>query len=263
MTTNDGNIKFPENFRLLHKGEEFVRDKSIEAIESSQDLLMHSNAIEIAMDLIDYFARFYNAAGEDQLTIQCLGIRLFNGCATSLKLLLSGYYQASALLQRDLLETVFLLDYFTTDKGLISLWKSKDKKYRAIFKPVAVREALDKRDKFTGKMRADIYDLYCELAAHPTYEGFKMLTPIPGGDAHCGPFFEYTAMKAVFEELTKVMMQAGTVIPRFFPAKAKKDFEAKIRYMETLGMWTEKFYGRPFDRKPIDDLKSELSKLNK
>lgn len=255
-------MKFPESFHRLHKGEELVRTKSLEALESSSDLLAHTQAIESAMDLIDHFARSYKATDSDQLTIQCLCIRLFNGAATSLKLLLSGYYQASTLLQRDLLETGFLLDYFTTDKKLISVWvnKSKDKKTRNLFKPVVIREALDKRDQFTGQKRRTAYDLYCELAGHPTYEGFRMLTPIPGGEAHCGPFFEFTAMKAVLEELVKVLMQCGTVVPKFFVAKSRQDDEMKIHFMEALGLWAEKFYERPFERESLNELRAQLDK---
>ena len=66
------------------------------------------------MDLIDYFCRQYKHRKQDELTVQLLGIRLFNASASALKLLLSGYYQTAALQERDLLEMAFLLDLFTT-----------------------------------------------------------------------------------------------------------------------------------------------------
>jgi hypothetical protein len=62
------------------------------------------------MDCIDYFVRFFEASNKDQLTIQLLGIRLFNGAASALQLL-AGYYQISGVNQRDLLETAFLIDF--------------------------------------------------------------------------------------------------------------------------------------------------------
>ena len=116
---------FPHKFISLHQGEECLRRQSVDAIIASADHLRHTQAIETSLDLIDHFARQYPHRSEDQLTVQLLGIRLFNGSAVAMKLLLSGYYQASALQQRDLLETVFLLDYFTTSGALIACWRNR------------------------------------------------------------------------------------------------------------------------------------------
>ena len=70
---------FPENFTRLHQREEYLRARSVEAIKAADDLAMHAGVIASAMDLIDYFARHYVNETDDQLTIQLLGIRLFNG----------------------------------------------------------------------------------------------------------------------------------------------------------------------------------------
>jgi hypothetical protein len=43
---------------------------------------------------------------------------------------LSGYSQNSALLLRDVMETVFLIDYFAGDRSLIERWRFADKKAR-------------------------------------------------------------------------------------------------------------------------------------
>ena len=106
--------KLPENLTSLHKGEEFLRSKSITSIENDENLSLHVVMIESSMDIVDYFVRQYEHQDDAQLTVQHLGIRLFNESASALKLLLSGYYQASASIQRNLLEITFLLDYFTT-----------------------------------------------------------------------------------------------------------------------------------------------------
>src|ERR1700731_1879889 len=98
-----GMSPFPENFTRLYQGEKFLRAKSVEAFEAAHDLAMHAEVIAADMDLIDYFARHYINETDDQLTIQLLGIRLFNGAASALNLFLSGYYQTSALQRRDLL----------------------------------------------------------------------------------------------------------------------------------------------------------------
>lgn len=249
--------KIPENFDFLHTGEEFLRNKSIEAIEGSEDFLEHAALIERSMDLINYFVRQYKSENDDMLTIQLLGIRLFNAAASALKLFLSGYYQTSALQQRDMLETIFLLDYFKTYPEKIAEWRQSDTKTRLKeFAPVVIRKALDERDGFTEKKREKAYKQLSELAGHPTYAGFRMLTPKPGGDANCGPFFEITSFKAVYEELTKHLIQAGAGFMRFFPGKTAADQKMKISFMETQGQWFEKLYKQPFDRKQIEELKT-------
>src|SRR5688572_3239076 len=113
-----------ENFHVLHKCEETIRAQSIEAINASKSFRMHAELIEHTMSLLWYFIREHQSSSEDVRTIQLFGIRLFNATASVLKLLLSGYYQTSVLQQRDLLEIIFLLDYFRTDQSLIAEWRS-------------------------------------------------------------------------------------------------------------------------------------------
>jgi SAM-dependent methyltransferase len=70
--------------------------------------------------------------------------------AASVGLALLGYSQNSALILRDVLETVFLIDYFAGDRTPIERWRFAEKKARMKdFGPVKVREALDARDGFT------------------------------------------------------------------------------------------------------------------
>lgn len=89
---------FPENFNLLHQGEEFLRGQSIEAIKASDVLLHHFDMVADLMDLIQYFAQQYHHRSEDQLVIQLLGIRLFNDCGTAVNNMLSGYCQSSVMI---------------------------------------------------------------------------------------------------------------------------------------------------------------------
>jgi hypothetical protein len=138
----------PDNLISLHRGEEFLRDKSLEAIQANAKLRLHMEIVECAMDVLDSF-RSYPTGDEGLKVIQVLGMRQFNAFASALKLMLSGYNQTSALILRDVLETVFLVDYFSTDRLAIAKWRMADKAARVKdFKPVKIREALDKRDGF-------------------------------------------------------------------------------------------------------------------
>jgi hypothetical protein len=83
-------MTFPEQFDRLHEGEEFLRGKTKAAIAGPNDLLRHFNAIAEAMTAIDHFSRSYARAGDDELTIQLLGIRLFNTSAGAIQGLIAG-----------------------------------------------------------------------------------------------------------------------------------------------------------------------------
>jgi len=85
--------ELPANLLSLHSGEEFLRTKSIEAIQACDDLSRHAAFIERCMDTIDILCRAYDTKDATELIVQHLGARMFNTTASALKLLLSGYYQ--------------------------------------------------------------------------------------------------------------------------------------------------------------------------
>ena len=119
MSNADGGLDatgvFPKIFDLLHEGEggeESIRRLTKAEIGASDTLLRHFSAVAESVIAIDHFARGCVGTGDDELTIQHLGIRLFNSAAGAVQSLMSGYYQNSVMFQRDLVEVTFLLDYF-------------------------------------------------------------------------------------------------------------------------------------------------------
>lgn len=205
--------ELPDNLERLHAGEEFLRTKALDSLVSD-GLYFNVDMIESTMNMLDA-VRKIESEDEDLKLIQILCIRVFNAFASSLKLCFAGYYQNSAMILRDLLETTFLLDLFRTDRSRIAAWRQADKKSRLKeFKPIRVREKLDERDGFKEKKRAAAYDLFCELAGHPTMEGISMLRP-RGMNAQIGPFFDQTAMQAVLIEAGKIAVQVGEVVEFF------------------------------------------------
>jgi hypothetical protein len=247
--------QFPNNFSLLHKGEEELRAKGIEAIEASEDMEAPAVFIESSMSLIEYLSRQYDTSDPNELLVQHLGARLFNGGACALNLLLAGYYQNSALIQRDMLETLFLLDFFTLDKSAIARWRDLPPKERwKEFGPAKIREKLDKRDGFTTRRRQADYDLLCELAGHPTPQGFVMLKP-SGMDAHVEPFFDNSALGAVLSELAKHIGNAAAQINCLCATRQVAHFGIKIAFVEAQHRWLGKFFGRQFDQTQLDEMK--------
>jgi hypothetical protein len=252
---------FPKNFDQLHRGEESIRGETRAAIECSDDLLRHFNAVAESMTLFDHFARSYVHTGDDELTILLLGIRLFNSAAAAVQSLMDGYYQSSVMLQRDLLEVSFLLDYFGLNRELIAEWRTCTESERnKNFGGARIRTALDDRDGFIERKREAHYKLLCRLGAHASYQGFQLLQPAEGGDAHCGPYFAERALCATAAELAKVCMLAATNFTPLLTAKSLADWEAKLRFMEAQVAWFEHFIG-PFNKGQLDEMRAAVARL--
>ena len=234
---------FSEYFDLLHESEEVIRAQSKDAVRASETLLHHFNMVAESMNLLMHFSCGYQHRSEEQLIVQLLGIRLFNGSASAVHHMLAGYYQNSVMQQRDLLEVSFLLDYFWSNRALILEWKAADESQRnQKFSAYKVRTALDDRDGFTERKREKHYKLLCSHGAHASYDGFGMLRPVTDGNAHCGPYFAERALDAVAAELAKIVILAAENFMRFFSPESLVDRETKLHFMEKQATWFEAFY---------------------
>ena len=123
-------LTFPQNFDLLHQHQEDLRRRTKEAVAGSDTLQRHFAAIEASMTMMERLVTSYTHNGEDELTIHLLGIRLFNSAAGAVQSLTAGYYQNCVMLQRDILEVAFLLDYFHSNPASVAEWRGCDEKER-------------------------------------------------------------------------------------------------------------------------------------
>ncbi len=259
--------KYPANLLSLHAAEESNTNLHRDAIRNQPDMMFAIGCVESSMNAIMHAIHFGTEQDDDERTVRILGIRLFNGMASALKLLLAGYYQTSALQQRDLLETLFLLDYFRIDKGLISEWRTSSEKERLKkFKPSAVRDALDKRDNFKTRKRQEEYIALSNLAGHPTADGFVMLRTA-SGDHDCGPFTNMFLLTTVLEQLVKLSLQAAWHLTRLLPTteehlRKPEDLAVRLQFLEFHARWGEKVFQRPFPRDEIDEIKLALKTLH-
>jgi hypothetical protein len=226
----------------LYVQEERLRAEALKLVEADDSLIIHIRSIEEAMNLA-YVLRDYNTDSEDLKLIQLLGMRTFNAFATSLKLALSGYFQNSALIMRDILETAFLLDYFGSYPEKISIWRNSDKKARLKdFRPVKIREALDRRDGYDNKKRAYLYEMFSELAGHPTMSSVAMMRPKTSGDIYIGPFIENGILKETLDEMGRLAVQIGESLYSFFPQDAGFGHDDKVAFLKAKAEWINKFY---------------------
>lgn len=231
-------------FSNLHAGEEAFRQIALELVAEDPRLALHLEIIERAMDLADQF-RQLPTEDEDIKVIQILGMRTFNAFGATLKLALSGYHQNAALIGRDILETVFLLDLFKGDRAAISMWRNADERMiKKRFSPLKVRMALDDRYGQTEKKRAAMYKLFSELAAHPTMKSDYMMRPHLDGDAVIGPYMEEKTLEASISEIGRLAIQVGEVLEVFFTDFGNVGMETRRTFAIVKGQWVLRFYPR-------------------
>jgi hypothetical protein len=123
-----------DNLDSLHKHEEDFRARSLAAISANAALSEHWNLVGEAVNAIYAFTHDHVHGSENELTLQYLGIRLFNAAGASIKLALSGYYQKAFDQVRDVIETYFLVDYLSTYPEKIDEWKLADKEAHLTFR---------------------------------------------------------------------------------------------------------------------------------
>ena len=246
-----------QNLLFLHQAEEELRSKSLLLVEHNPDLAHHLAIIESAMNLLDGFVRLQVEADDDGRAVQHLGIRMFNGFAAAWKLTASGYYQKAAMIQRDQVETINLINYFHNEPERIAEWRVADRKTLiSEFGPSSIRKALDAKSGLGKSKREEIYQKFSALAGHPTKVGFGMLRPT-GMDATIGPFTDLIALRGLLEEAAQLAVQAGYAFLMFVHIESPEG-NANARYFLLAAMsWSAKYFGMPYsdsDRAEIEHM---------
>ena len=246
----------PANLLLLHEGEELLRNRTLELVQANVDLADHLDVTERAMDVMDVLRQHYQA-DDNERAISHLAIRTFNGFATGWKLLASGYYQASAMILRDVLETTNLVNAFQADRSLIARWRNADRQtLKRDFGPAAVRKMLDAAAGLGKSRREEIYIKFSTLAGHPTRAGFAMLRP-QGLDAHMGPFCDQSALRAVVEEMGMLAAQAGLAFAIYLNTNQAVCRATAYRFIGGAMEYSGKYLGKVYsaeERAEVDRL---------
>jgi len=247
--------KLTDNLGLLYKGQQENETKSLLFINGDNNLKENLHFFEMSLNLLFDITKTHKNINDNELTIQYIGIRLFNNLTAALRLLLFGYYQLSYSAQRDVVEVSFLLDYFSSNTKEISAWKTADAKAKKKYKPEKIRNALDERDKLKkGQGQRDlIYKMFCEYAAHATYVGNKLVAP--KGLGIIGPFYDEKHLKCCFGELVKWASVSSLYYKAHFslPEGYKK---LEINYLLEFKHWWERTYKTKVVDSSFDDLRT-------
>jgi hypothetical protein len=231
-----------DDLASLFRLEEELRTESLAAINADAALSDHWTFVAEAMKAIYAFTHDHEDATENELTLQYLGVRLFNAGGASIRLGLSGYYQKAFHQVRDILETSFLVDYLQTSPEKIDEWRRADKEARiANFGPGIVLNALDKRDGYTSGERKRIYDLLSELASHPTYSGIAMTTTGPGSMVQVGPFFDEQKLTVWLHEMAMRLSPAALMLNAV--SRDLSLLAVRAHYLLVSTQWWSKYRG--------------------
>jgi hypothetical protein len=230
-----------DNLDGLHTLEESIRKQSLDHLNQDSRLHEHYAMSAISINIIHTFAITHQKISEDELTIQKLGLRLFNNGSTAIKLGLAGYYQRALDIIRDNIELYFLLDYFLTWPEQISVWSKTSSKERKLnFSPIKIREALDSRDKFTEKKRYETYSIFSEYATHASFDGFKLLVSKVTNLHNIGPFFDVALLDTTMCELARHQCYAAAVFTLHFPNTTKEISDGKDGFFLYAHDWRVK-----------------------
>jgi hypothetical protein len=207
-----------DNLKSTHRHEEDLRSQSLALIEANPEWKQRLIFVEKALALIFAYTHDYKNQSDDELTLQFLGIRLFNTGASALKLGLSGYCQQGFSLLRDVIEVGFLLDYFRSWPEKISEWKvSSDADRINKFGPKHIRAALDMRDGNKERKRAKAYGTLSKYGSHATYKGFRMNVK-ENNFGELGPFISETHLRAFLEESALRLGPTSVLYGTLFPS---------------------------------------------
>jgi hypothetical protein len=230
-----------DNLESLHAREEELRAQSVAFLKVNPELSDHLTLIAEAMNAIYALAHDHPHQSDDEMTLQLLGIRLFNAAAASVKLALSGYYQKSFDQVRDVVETYFLVDYLTTNRSKIAEWKTADKNTRITkFGPGIIRNELDKRDGYTSGQRKKIYDLISELASHASYPGFQLVMN-QDSLGEIGPFYSEKILKAWVSELAVRLGHAAIILLSNTEGQDMRLLLTRAHYLRVMDGWRAKY----------------------
>jgi hypothetical protein len=232
-----------DNLNSLHEQEEGIRTKSLSLIRADARLSDHWNLVAEALNVIYAFAHDHDHSSDNELTLQYLGVRLFNAGAASIKLALSGYYQKAFDQIRDIIETYFLVDYLTTYPDKIVDWKLADKKKRiSAFGPGIIRTALDKRDGHAGG-RKKIYDLISELASHASYPGIALTATGSANMVQVGPFFDEKKVDVWLQEIAMRLSHAAVILVSNPEGRDPQLLATRAHYVDVANRWWSKYRG--------------------
>ena len=89
-----------------------------------------------------------------------------------------------------------------------------------------------------------------------------MLIAKPSNLINVGPFFSETSLTPVLQELAKIMVHAGSHMPKI-EDRSLADFRLTLDYLKTQADWAERNFRKPMDRRPIADIEAMVNQMER
>lgn len=218
-------------------------------VASDDDLRRHIELINGALECLSRLPESHKEGDEKELAVLRLSVRCFNSGAGSIRLQRCGYFQPAMMLVRDLIEVSHLLNLFKKMPAELDEWLSLPEKERQRrFKPVAVRERLDKFDGFKERKREKIYGMFNQLAAHPNPNGHHLISP--DNITRIGPFIDYSRFKAGIEELATHVGNAAVCVCNLVRPNTLEALREKDVFLKNLHDWMSRYFRKTDDSAP-------------
>ncbi|MBI4744089.1 MAG: hypothetical protein HY776_04645 [Actinobacteria bacterium] len=123
------------------------------------DRFVYQRAMQLYLNMFSLIGES-SLKKNEQIVNLMLYSRIFNHLETAWQLLLFGYYVESVIIIRSMVETIWLTEYIIKFPEKANDWLAGKQ-----IKPGIVRNSLENK-----KERAEIYDILCHFAAHPTLD---------------------------------------------------------------------------------------------
>jgi hypothetical protein len=197
--------------------------------------------INTCLECLSLLPEFHKEGDVTELNILRLGVRCFNSGASALRLLRCGYFQPAVVMIRDLLEVRCLMDLFVREPSALQDWLTMaDRDRMKHFKPVRVRERLEKFDREKDTFRQTAYSLFSEIAVHPSPNGHFLISP--EHETRIGPFFDYDYFRPGIEELVSHLSSATAASCNLLRSNNVVAVQAKVKFVSQLTEWRKQYF---------------------
>src|SRR6476619_3332136 len=156
-------------------------------LDSSAEAQINRRFCWKAVDFLRDAVAMADLDTDDDLAHRRLGIRLINNAGAFGRCALAGYYQPALAMIRDIVEIGFLLELFVHERSHLETWRTATVARRSrLYKPIQVREMLD---KYSPAGKSDRDDAYKFLSMHGTHVSPSAVQVIsPNAATMLGPF---------------------------------------------------------------------------
>ncbi|NMC98157.1 MAG: hypothetical protein GYA62_00350 [Bacteroidales bacterium] len=187
--------------KFIHEKENIIYENSITTINNNEILIQYYKYINKSAEIIKILSTEHINKNEAELVIQLSGIRIFNSIFSSLNLMLTGYYQSSLSLIRDIFEIALLIDFFHHKPDHILKWANATRNQLLNdYSPSKIRKELHSIYKIDSSKRSSYYKDLCNFGTHFSPNGTFMLAN-QNNLATIGPFFNEEKLIRCIEEL--------------------------------------------------------------